>query len=216
MTRQPSIVPAPAPPVIVRALRPQDVDAVVGLHCRAFPGFFLTVLGPRFLREFYRRFADQPSAIAVVAVDPESGGLVGFAVGASNPRGFYRQILQGHWWRFALAALPTVIRHPSCAGRVARALQRPGESRASAANAELFSIAVNPLEQGRAVGRALLEQFLAHARDGGCYSVSLTTDADDNAATNAFYARRGFTLRRSYVTPEGRHMHEYEFRWEVS
>ena len=196
-------------------MKSEDVNAVVLLHLTAFPGFFLSLLGARFLRAFYERFPTDPSAIATVAVD-ESERLLGFVVGAANPRGFYGRLLKRYWIRFAMAAAPAVARHPSIARRVAQAVLHPGANPGGDGVAGLFSIAVGPASQGRSVGRQLVEQFLATARSRGCTAVLLTTDARENERTNAFYRAAGFSIVRSYRTREGRAMHEYQVTWPAS
>lgn len=49
----------------------RDIDAVASVHLAAFPGFFLTSLGRKFLSEMYRGFLKHPSGIFFVA---EEGG----------------------------------------------------------------------------------------------------------------------------------------------
>ncbi len=54
----------------------EQLQAIVALHCVAFPGFFLTSLGPRFLRLLYRGFATMPGGICILA--EEDGRVFGF------------------------------------------------------------------------------------------------------------------------------------------
>jgi ribosomal protein S18 acetylase RimI-like enzyme len=72
-----------------------------------------------------------------------------------------------------------------------------------------MSIAVLPEWQGKGIGRSLLNAFLDAANQAGCSWVKLTTDRENNASVNAFYINAGFTVRRSFSTPEGRLMNEY-------
>ena len=51
---------------MIRPMQAADVDQVVAVHMEAFPGFFLTCLGPAFLREFYAAVAGDPSGLAYV------------------------------------------------------------------------------------------------------------------------------------------------------
>src|SRR5512139_3087395 len=44
----------------VRAMRSADLDAVARLHSLAFAGYFLTHLGPGFLRRLYAGFLEKP------------------------------------------------------------------------------------------------------------------------------------------------------------
>jgi ribosomal protein S18 acetylase RimI-like enzyme len=195
--------------VEIRPLAIEDVSRVVRLHQSAFPSFFLTGLGARFLRTYYERFPSEASAIALVAADLATGELAGFVVGSMNSRGFYRRLLRHHWIRFALAAIPGVLRRPRIVRRVARAMRYPGTTPVGADVVGLFSIAVAPEAQGRSIGRRLVDEFVERSRHRGGTEIYLTTDADGNDATNAFYRSRGFDCRRTYTTAEGRRMNEY-------
>jgi len=72
-----------------------------------------------------------------------------------------------------------------------------------------MSIAILPEYQNKGIGKALVQEFLNEMQQCGMRQVNLTTDKDGNDAVNAFYARLGFQLVRSFVTPEGRWMNEY-------
>src|SRR5204862_7639511 len=50
----------------LRPMRKDDVRDVVRIHLDAFPGFFLSFLGPAFLRLLYRGILDDPTGIALV------------------------------------------------------------------------------------------------------------------------------------------------------
>jgi colanic acid biosynthesis glycosyl transferase WcaI len=185
-----------------------DVSAVVDVHMKAFPGFFLTFLGTGFLRELYRGIVTDPSGVAFVA---ESGAsVVGFVAGTTEPAGFYKRLMKRRLLVFALHSAVAVLRRPSAARRLLRALARPGEASGGAAGrAELMSIAVLPSARGAGFGVRLIDAFVAGAEDRGSTAVFLTTDAIDNDAVNALYAHRGFVLSRTFSTPEGRKMNEY-------
>jgi ribosomal protein S18 acetylase RimI-like enzyme len=91
-----------------------------------------------------------------------------------------------------------------------RARRQAAVTPATAADlAELTSIGVDPEGGGRGIGSALVEAFVAAARDAGAGGVRLTTDRDDNAEVNAFYRRRGFALHATYEAAAGRFMNEY-------
>lgn len=185
-----------------------DVPEVVDVHMKAFPAFFLTALGPAFLREYYSGILVDASGIAFVARD-DSGRPAGFVAGASESQGFYRRLLARSWWRFGLAALPSVLRRPSIARRVLRGITYPGTQSAALGTSGLFSIGVSPTVRGRGLGRALVEAFASEAARRGADEVRLTTDATKNDAVNSFYLSIGFSVARSYSTPEGRVMNEY-------
>jgi len=183
------------------------VGQVTDIHQRAFPGFFLSALGSRFLRMYYGALAEDPAAIALVA--RRGDDVVGFVVGATNPRGYYRRLLRQRWLRFGVAALPAVVHAPSRITRVLRAMSHPGANPEGRHVGGLFSIAVDPKLQSGGVGHRLIHRFVADARDRGVTAIYLTTDRDHNDSVNAFYLRNGFVCERTFVTREGRAMNEY-------
>jgi ribosomal protein S18 acetylase RimI-like enzyme len=185
-----------------------DVARVVEIHLAAFPGFFLSFLGRRFLRLYYRGVLAAPEGIAFVC-DAAPGRPAGFVAGTSDPRGFYGRLLRRDGIRFAAASMGALCRRPGAAFRLLRALRHPGENPAGPEIGGLFSIGVLPELQGTGAGRRLVAAFLAEAARRGCREVFLTTDRERNDAVNAFYLGLGFRLARRYETPEGRAMNEY-------
>lgn len=194
-------------PLQVRPMAAADTPAVVAIHLAAFPGFFLTFLGPRFLRLLY---AEAVACGEIALVAESAGRPVGFVMGSAQPGGFYGQLVRRRLVGFALAALPAVARRPGIALRVARALRRPAEGRKPEGTATLMSLGVDPATQGLGAGRALVQAFLAEAGRRGARKVDLTTDQAGNERTNRFYAALGFRVARTIVTPEQRILNEYE------
>jgi ribosomal protein S18 acetylase RimI-like enzyme len=192
-----------------------DVAAVTAVHLASFPGFFLSFLGPAFLRQLYRGIVDDDSGIALVT--ERDGRVAGFVAGTAQPPGFYKRLLRRRGWRFALAALLPALRGPRVIPRLLRAFVMPSASAAyGEGTALLMSIAVAPELQSSGAGKALTEGFAAEARTRGSVRVVLTTDRDGNDAVNDFYQRRGFVLSRTFTTPEGRAMNEYSLELGAS
>lgn len=184
-------------------------DALAGLHLEAFPGFFLTSLGRRFLRLLYAGFMSAPEAICLVAED--NGDTLGFAAGTVNPAGFFRRLLRQRALAFALAAFPGLVRNPLFAARKCLgALFYRGETPAGLPEAALLSsLAVSPAAQGRGVGQALVAAFVEDIRRRGGKTVYLTTDENENERTNRFYARCGFVLLDTFNRPGRRTMNRW-------
>lgn len=197
--------------VTLRPMTNEDAADVVAIHLAAFPGFFLTFLGPRFLRELYRGIVSDAAGIAWVA--EEEGRVLGFVAGTDSPSRFYRRLIERRVLRFAVAAAVPFLRRPSILPRLLRAFRKPAErGEASERRAELMSLAVAPSGQGSGAGALLVERFLEEARRRGVETVCLTTDAVANEKVNRFYERLGFTRARELTTAEGRRMNEYERR----
>src|SRR5690606_4776428 len=102
-------------------MRREDVSRCAQLHVEAFPGFFLSQLGPRFLREFYKGFLADPDAITVVA-ETSSGEIAGAVVGTFAPQGFFSRLLKRRFLGFAFASFLVVLRRPTAAPRLLKAV----------------------------------------------------------------------------------------------
>lgn len=193
---------------LVVPMKAEHVPAVVRAHLASFPGFFLSFLGPRFLALYYAGICAAPEGIGFVYLGG-TGVPAGFVAGSSNPRGFYSRLLKRDWLRFSLASVGAILRKPTVVGRIARGVFHPGSNPVGADVAGLFSIGVLPELQGTGAGKKLVRAFLAEAKRRNCRQVFLTTDRDGNDAVNEFYQRLGFSIKRQFVTPEGRNMNEY-------
>lgn len=196
----------------LRPLEIGDVGACADLHLQAFPSFFLSQLGPRFLREFYRGFLGDEDAIAVVAVDPLRG-IKGVVVGTFTPAGFFARLLRRRFLGFLVACALAVLRRPSRLPRLFRAVLYRGQVPLEVEGALLSSICVAPETHGEGIGSQLIVAFQTklRARDS---SGHLLTDRDDNEAANHFYRRNGWELAGNFVTREGRPMNCYVFDGE--
>lgn len=184
-----------------------DVPRMAAIHLAAFPNFFLTILGRRFLVELYQGILTDQAGVAVVCV---AGGEVrGFVAGTVAPANFYGRLIRRRWLRFALAALGPAIRRPAIVPRLLRAFRKPAEERQSPDGALLMSIAVDPAAQRGGIGARLVAEFCTACRQRGVTRIRLTTDRLGNEAVNDFYVRHGFRVAGTFTTPEGREMNEY-------
>jgi ribosomal protein S18 acetylase RimI-like enzyme len=193
--------------LFLRNMFPPDVLTVTEVHMKSFPGFFLTVLGPVFLRNLYSAILDDPDGMGHVVT--QNMEIRGFVAGTAQPAGFYRRLLRRRWWSFAWSALPSAVQHPAIIPRLLRAFSMPARVTQQAGRGTLMSIAVLPECQGSGIGQTLVSAFLDEAVRRGLRQVDLTTDRDHNEPANRFYQRMGFACERSFVTPEGRAMNEY-------
>src|SRR5262249_54091072 len=110
----------------LQTLHPHHVEHVVRIHLESFPTFFLSFLGARFLRELYGSFLVDPVGVGLVAVNQEDK-VIGVAVGAIDPRGYFTRLLKRRWWAFCLGSIGAVAKRPSVTPRLFRALYYRGE-----------------------------------------------------------------------------------------
>ena len=184
-----------------------DVDSVVQIHLSSFAGFFLSFMGPSFLREFYKSTLSDKTGIALISTQADE--IAGFAVGTTEPHGFYRRIILNNWHHFLTASLMPILKKPQTMFRLARRLLTSVQSNYIENEALLLSIAIHPSRQGQGIGKQLIKGFSTEAGIRGAASISLTTDKLNNDMTNHFYIRTGFSHARSFITAEGRQMNEY-------
>ena len=193
---------------MIRPMEIDDVEAVVEVHLKSFPGFFLSSLGAGFLQLYYNHLSSSLEGLSYVSLNSQ-GTLVGFVAGTTNPQGYYSRLLKRKWLNFALASIWPICRNPLILPRILRALLHPGKNPLGMDVAGLFSIAVLPDLQGSGVGKKLAQKFLKEAALKNCKKVFLTTDQEDNEIVNNFYKSLGFIIKCQYETPEGRTMNEY-------
>lgn len=198
-----------APRNILTDMEICHVEAVVDIHLAAFPGFFLSFLGRGFLRELYKAFATDKTGVSLVAEEPATGEVLGFAAGTLDPGRFFRSLLQRRWWAFGFSSLPAMVRNPRSTLRIFRAVSYRGDMPEGRTRALLSSIGVIPGQQERGLGNDLLKRWVETARGKGAAGCYLTTDAENNDAVNRFYARNGWQVESEFVTPEGRKMYRY-------
>ena len=191
----------------IREVRFTDLEDVVHIHLSAFDRFFLSSMGPSFLREFYKAVLLDKSNVAIIAV--QGGSVAGFAVGTITPEGLYRRMLPNRGYRLLLASVLPILKQPQTVPRLLRRLLMAGNVIYKPGQALLMSLAVDPARQREGIGRDLVLGFLEEAKNRGATSVSLTTDRDGNETANQFYLRLGFSFSGSFKAPEARTMNEY-------
>lgn len=203
---------SPPAAIQIRPAQAGDVAHMIDVHRQAFPGFFLTMMGPRFLHLMYSGFLSHPTGISLVACARDKPSeLLGFVVGTTHPQGFFSQLLKQRWFAFGLAALWPLMRRPSLVFvKLWSALFYRGESLPDQSDAALLSsLGVIPALQGQRIGQQLVNAFLAHAQSAGATAVYLTTDQSDNAKANQFYCRLGFEPAGTCKRPHGRILNRY-------
>jgi ribosomal protein S18 acetylase RimI-like enzyme len=195
--------------VTIRSATLEDISETIAVHKAAFPVFFLTMLGDRFLFELYRGFLQDSSSIWLIA--SHNNRLIGFVVGTTEPAGFFKRLLLYRWPAFIVAGGSGFFRHPlQIIRRFLAALVYRGEKPRGIDKATLLSsIGVSPHYAGRGVGLSLVEHFCQEAFSRGTDHVYLLTDDANNNAANRFYVKCGFSLESSFTRDGARKMNRY-------
>jgi len=190
------------------------VPAAADLHSRAFPRFFLTSLGTRFLRRLYRAIVEDDDAFGYVLEDRDTGSLGGLAAGTTGSERSYSRLVRARAWSFAWSAIPALAAHPRLLPMLVRRMRSGGHPSPDERLAYLASIAVAPDAQGSGLGIALMEGWSAEARRRGASGFYLTTDVEDNQPAIAFYERMGMSMESRFESFEGRAMSRYVSEFE--
>lgn len=192
--------------IIIRKAMAEDVDGIVTIHQQAFPDFFLTSLGGRFLRLYYSCMCKSDEAVTLCAeVD---GEIKGFATSSYYSHGFNTSLIKKNLFKFGIMGIELLFTKPKAILRLAINLDKKPEENAvvdSGEYAELYSIAVAPDNQGSGIGKMLLaateEDVVKHNN-----RISLTTDYYDNEKTIGFYHSMGYDNYYEFVTYPDRRM----------
>lgn len=195
--------------MIDHVIVPTDAPVLARLHRRAFPGFFLSQLGEPFLVQFYLGFVDDPTAVVAVARDVNRNPQ-GVVVGSTDAQAFFGRLLRRRLLGLVWASARAVLRHPSTAPRLLKAVLYRGDVPQDRSGALLSSVCVDPAVSGRGIGSQLLVAWSNRALDMGAERAFLTTDAEGNDVVNAWYQREGWVVTGTFIAPGDRLMNRYE------
>jgi ribosomal protein S18 acetylase RimI-like enzyme len=192
--------------MVTRGASLKDCDSITQIHLQSFNKFFLSSLGERFLKIFYKTCIKNPESIAVVCCTPERE-MAGFAVGTLNSKGYYKRLLIKNLSVFGPEAVKLLFTKPKALLRLALNLTKTKENEDSANMAELLSIAILPELRGAGIGKLLIIAFEAKLKEKSCEAVSLTTDFYDNEDVIKFYQKCGYVIKNEFTTYPDRRMY---------
>jgi GNAT superfamily N-acetyltransferase len=178
-------------------LTKKDAKEIASIHSLAFPNFFLTALGEQVLKVFYASLIDDKGTIASAV--KENNSIVGFFVASTEPNGLYARIFKKNISIFFFPLTLAFLKRPSLLKRMIVSLtSTKSYNIPDNTMPALLSICVKPDSAGNGVGKVLigeLERALIAQSKNGYY---LTTDAENNIATNQFYLKNGFHLHTAF------------------
>lgn len=184
----------------IRAIQEADLSAIAEIHLRAFPDSALTQLGLETARRYYLWQLTGPHDADFFGVF-EGSRLLGSCVA-----GIFRGALSGFlkqnrgYLLLQLMRRPYCIRKPSIRKTIGtaakaffriRATRKMAPGRGSQKSFGILAIAVDPLLQGKGLGRLLMRECERIARTKGYQKMHLTVHSS-NAQATAFYERLGW------------------------
>ena len=187
-------------------ISPADFEKMVQVHIASFPSFFLTKLGPSFLKEYYKSVGNMSDGIILGAYG-DNRELLGFCAATTRCSGFNKRLLIRNCIGMGWQALHLLFTNFGSLVHLAKNLTKKSDKQEDSGEyAELLSIAVSPQLQGKGIGKALLSALEEEIIRRGVYENSLTTDALNNDATVAFYKSAGYNVFYEFTTYPSRKM----------
>jgi len=166
---------------------------LVDIHLDSFHGFFLSSLGERFLKAYYRSALKSIETIAVCAIDKDEK-IQGFATGCIQSKGYHKRLILNNLFTFLYQGLIILISKPKALIRLLLNLDKISEVNDDGKYAELISIGVSHSCKGLGVGKTLIKMFEEEARRKDCKKITLTTDYYNNMEVIAFYLHSGYNV----------------------
>ena len=213
--------------VIVRSLVDEDVREAALLHRVVLDMEFLSRLGPAFMRAYYRAWIEAPGSISLAALD-DDGHVLGVLLGASYPATHVRAMIRRRGFGLGLKLMAYASVRPRLAKdlfvtrsrRYARGVTRlvmarfassskPQIQRAESVVGEITHVLVRPEEQGKGVGRALLDAAVTAARFVGVQELVLVTPPDLGA--RHFYESLGWHAEGAMQSRSGENFLRFRF-----
>ncbi len=183
----------------------KNIDRLIRVHESAFQNFFLTELGPKFLRLYYKSVLKSHDGILLGTF--ENDKLIGFCAACFRSAGFNKSLIKSNLLKFGLISCKLLITKPKAIIRLARNLTKSDRPDDNGEYAELMSIGVDKTSQNSGAGKKMLAELENILRQKGIKQLSLTTDVEENASTLAFYKKRGFKEMYAFETYPNRKMY---------
>lgn len=190
----------------IRKATETDIDIIVDIHFAAFPHFFLSQLGSKFLGLYYNSVRKHKEGILLVC--EKDGEIIGLCAGALLSSGFNAKLIKSDIFRYGVESLKLLFTNPKSLIHLMRNLKKEKSSIGDDGNyAELLSIAVDPKVQRSGAGKAMLLALEEEIKNSGGMRLSLTTDYEDNEKAIGFYKSLGYEPWYDFVTYPNRRMY---------
>lgn len=190
----------------VRPISIGDIDSVVSIHLSAFKGFFLSDLGPAFLHAYYYAFLRNERSVFIGCF--ENGRLLGFSAASTISNGFNYSLVKSNILLFLRVGICVFLSSPKAIWRLIQNFNKSDNSVNDKKNyAELYSLGVLAQEQGRGIGKTLLDCLVVSLKEKSCSELSLTTDKLGNENTLSFYQKNGFEIMYNFNAFPSREMY---------
>lgn len=190
----------------IRKARETDIDTIVDIHIAAFPHFFLSQLGSKFITLYYNSVRKHKEGVLLVC--EKDGEIIGLCAGTLLSSGFNTKLIKSNLFRYGVESLKLLFTNPKSLIHLMMNMKKENPSIGDDGNyAELLSIAVNPKVQRSGAGRAMVLALEEEIKKSGGKRLSLTTDYEDNDKAIVFYKSLGYEPWYDFVTYPNRRMY---------
>ncbi len=165
------------------------IEEIVAIHRRELDRGFLSSLGRAALETLFSVAAVSRFGVLLVAQDAD-GKVLGFLLGTSDTRKFYREFLWKGGVRAFFRLLPKMVSFRTIYKLVEVLLYPRKKALQNLPAAELLDIAVSREHQGRGIARSLFHRFVSHLQERGLIEFRITTGEVLKGAQR-FYERLG-------------------------
>ncbi|WP_221658070.1 GNAT family N-acetyltransferase [Bacteroides salyersiae] len=191
---------------IIHPVRKDEIDALVVIHTSAFPEFFLTQLGRRFLRLYYSSVLSHPEGILLGYYEEDR--LTGFCAATINSNGFNKRLIKFHFFAFVIETFILLLTNIKALKRLYLNLSKSDSANTDKGEyAELLSIGVDREHQGKGIGKQLLMALEEEVKQRGGRKLSLTTDCHNNKQAVSFYRSMGYRVFYDFMAYPDREMY---------
>lgn len=191
-----------------RDLHTNDIESIVDIHLLAFKDFFLTSLGKRFLKAYYKACLNDTESISLCVIN-QNNQIEGFAIGCLQSLGFHKRILIRNFPIFFQQAIIILFESPRSLIRLMHNFEKNNNKNDNGKYTELLSIAVMPKNKGLGLGKKLLDKFEEIAKQRGSKKITLTTDYYNNQDVIHFYQKNGYLIYYDFTTFPDRKMYKF-------
>lgn len=194
--------------MIITTPQISDIPSIARIHSETFKDFFLTTLGEKFLRTYYRSYFKCNESVLLVVKDTDINELIGFAAGTAHSEGFHKRLIKKNLIDFFVTGVLIIFSRPSALIRIMKNLDKKTDVADDGNYAELLSIAILPQYAGKGIGKKILEEFEKNVKSKGGSRLALTTDFENNDSTLRFYKGCGYSVFNEFVAFPNRLMYK--------
>lgn len=193
--------------MIIQKVEKQHIPTIVRVHNKAFKDFFLTSLGENFLKVYYNAIRENDRSILLGCF--EDSVLLGFCAATTLSSGFNSYLIKKDFIEFSRIGIKLLFSKPKGLIRLFKNFtKRNSNITDNGQYAELLSIGVDPMTQGKGVGRLLLTALEKELKNQkGVKELSLTTDYYNNEKTLKFYKSLNYEVMYDFIAYPNRRMY---------